>query len=146
MPCDTVNPTKPDSHAADASAPKAEATTTRSVWQPIETAPRDGQMILLWVRAVRYGEDDDGRPFESDCSSVDFGQWRELPDCDGYVEAFASPHGDAEHITHWMPLPAAPGAPVWLCTCGTPSLPGVLHRADRPCAAVADVPESESCK
>jgi len=26
----------------------------------------------------------------------------------------------------------------WLCTCGTPSLPSVLHRADRPCAAVRD--------
>jgi hypothetical protein len=31
----------------------------------------------------------------------------------------------------------APRQP-WLCTCGTPSLPGVLHRADRPCAAVRD--------
>jgi hypothetical protein len=69
-------------------------------------------MVLLWVRAVRYGEDDDGRPFESDCSGVDFGQWCALlDDGDGYVEAFASPHGDAQHITHWMPLPAPPEPP-----------------------------------
>jgi hypothetical protein len=27
---------------------------------------------------------------------------------------------------------------VWLCSCGSPELPGVLHRADRPCAAVRD--------
>jgi hypothetical protein len=27
---------------------------------------------------------------------------------------------------------------IWRCSCGTPSLPGVLHRADRPCAAVRD--------
>jgi hypothetical protein len=31
---------------------------------------------------------------------------------------------------------------VWLCTCGTPSLPGVLHRADRPCYRVE---ENQSC-
>jgi hypothetical protein len=29
----------------------------------------------------------------------------------------------------------------WLCTCGSPSLPGVLHRADRPCYRV----EGETC-
>lgn len=83
-----------------------------SEWQPIETVPRDGRMVLLWVRAVRYGEDDDGRQFESDCSGVDFGQWCALlDDGDGYVEAFASPHGDAQHITHWMPLPETPKEP-----------------------------------
>jgi len=26
--------------------------------------------------------------------------------------------------------------PVWLCSCGEPSKPGVLHRADRPCYRV----------
>jgi hypothetical protein len=31
---------------------------------------------------------------------------------------------------------------VWLCTCGEPATPGVLHRADRPCAAVRDEGEA----
>jgi hypothetical protein len=36
-------------------------------------------------------------------------------------------------------VPLSSGTPrVWLCTCGSPSLPGVLHRADRPCYRVED--------
>jgi len=27
---------------------------------------------------------------------------------------------------------------VWRCSCGSPSLPGVMHRADRPCYRVED--------
>lgn len=30
----------------------------------------------------------------------------------------------------------------WLCSCGSPSLPGVMHRADRPCYRVE---ENQSC-
>jgi hypothetical protein len=33
-------------------------------------------------------------------------------------------------------------SPVWRCSCGSPSLPGVLHRADRPCYRVE---ENQSC-
>jgi hypothetical protein len=85
-----VNPTKPDSHAADASHQKAEATTTRSA--DAACAHRDEPKACYRVRC-QLGDK---------CADDDM-----------------SPH-------------------VWLCTCGTPSLPGVLHRADRPCAAVRD--------
>ena len=80
-----------------------------SEWQPIETAPRDGSMFLVWVNAVRHGEDDEGRPFQQDCSTVDFAEWRTVDDY-GYPFYFGYPHGDQEYPTHWQPLPAAPAA------------------------------------
>jgi hypothetical protein len=79
----------------------------KSQWQPIETAPKDGRMFLGWVSAIQYGESDDGSPYETDVSDHDFCQWRDLPD-GGYFENMMGKVGDASHITHWMPLPAAP--------------------------------------
>jgi hypothetical protein len=81
---------------------------TAGAWQSIETAPKDGRMFLGWVDAVQYGESDDGRQFETDVSDHDFCQWREDHD-GGYFENMMGRVGDASHITHWMPLPAAPG-------------------------------------
>jgi hypothetical protein len=62
-------------------------------------------MFLGWVNAVQYGESDEGRQFEADVSDHDFCQWR---DHGGYFENMMGRVGDASHITHWMPLPAAP--------------------------------------
>lgn len=76
-------------------------------WQPIETAPKDGSMFLVWVNATKFGEDDEGRQFEQDCSQVDFAEWRTEGDI-GWVNYFAHPFADQEYVTHWMPLPAAP--------------------------------------
>lgn len=76
-------------------------------WQPIATAPKDGRMFLGWVAAVEYGESDEGRPFETDASDHDFCQWVKSGDY-GYFENMMGTVGDASHITHWMPLPAAP--------------------------------------
>lgn len=60
-----------------------------SEWQPIETAPKDGNEILLWV--VDLG----ARPafWENDvwCSPVD-----------GHTM-----YGNGE-VSHWMPLPEPP--------------------------------------
>lgn len=96
-------------------------------WQTIDTIPRDGRVVLLWVSAVRYGEDDDGRPFEQDCSVVDFGQWCALlDDGDGYADAYGAPHGDAQHVTHWMPLPAAPA----ISTLTKPAHPKPMTQAE----------------
>lgn len=80
----------------------------RNRWQPIATAPKDGSMFLAWVSAAHYGEDDEGRPFEKDCSTVDFACWRNVEGGEGYVDCMAAPHGDGYAATHWMPLPAAP--------------------------------------
>lgn len=55
-------------------------------WRPIETAPKDGQCILLWNGSVHVGE-------------WDYGEWS---------------HDDGTNIdviwdtTHWMPLPEPP--------------------------------------
>lgn len=84
-------------------------TEQREPWQPIETAPKDGTLFLGWISAVRYGETDEGQQYQHDVSQVDFCQWRAQPDMDcGWFEACAGRVGDAEEITHWMPLPAAP--------------------------------------
>ena len=69
-----------------------------SGWQPIETAPRDGTIILVWVDGecivVRWLKW---------CNSNDPGRW-ELTRTGSYAadgELYADP-------THWQPLPPAP--------------------------------------
>lgn len=76
-------------------------------WQPIETVPKDGRMVLCWVQAFRVGEDDEGRQHEADVSECDFGAWRNN-EHGGYFDAFAFPRAERESPTHWMPLPPAP--------------------------------------
>lgn len=79
-------------------------------WMPIETAPKDGSMFLIWVDGVVYGEDDEGQRFQQEESQVDFAQWRATDD-GGYLDCFGYPYPyDQGGATHWMPLPAAPGA------------------------------------
>lgn len=89
-------------------------------WQPIETAPKDGSMILL------------GRGPIEDCDAISVpGFWQEGWDdsiddmgCDsGFVDVHFQEFGGGRSFgaekyqrapnqpTHWMPLPAAPGAP-----------------------------------
>ena len=73
--------------------PPADAAVAMEQWQPIETAPKDGQAILVT----------DGR----DCYCV---EWDEEFDWwtvdDNKLGPFRL-RGSAP--THWMPLPAAPG-------------------------------------
>jgi hypothetical protein len=79
-------------------------------WQPIETAPKDGSMFLCWVWAIRQGEDDDGNPYEQDVSQVDFCSWRSQPDLGdvGWFDPYCGQIGEAQDVTHWMPLPPPP--------------------------------------
>jgi len=85
-------------HAVQAAQPVAPA--ARSGWQPIETAPRDGSMVLVndttpgwtpWV-AAHYLDGDEWQGWVYDDS----------------VGADNNPLGPRP--THWMPLPAAPKA------------------------------------
>jgi hypothetical protein len=54
-------------------------------WQPIETAPRDGQAILAWDENLTY-----------EIAYRQRGKWR------------YGPKGYSFNPTHWMPLPAPP--------------------------------------
>ena len=54
-----------------------------SEWQPIETAPKDGKLILLWVPGKEYG----------------LMKWEGI--WDDRLHGCRGP-------THWMPLPEPP--------------------------------------
>lgn len=79
-------------------------------WQPIETAPKDGSLFLCWVKAITYGESDDGQQYEVDVSQVDFCEWRTQPDIEdcGWFEPCCGQISDYQRVTHWMPLPPPP--------------------------------------
>lgn len=83
---------------------------TEPAWRPIESAPKDGTMVLCWVSAVQYGETDEGQQFQRDISQIDFGSWEDGLDGNGYFDPYCGQIGDQQHVTHWMPLPAAPEA------------------------------------
>jgi hypothetical protein len=63
-------------------------------WQPIETAPRDGRRVLVWIVDKRYT----GHAFAK--------LW--FHSRDGRLGGGAEGYNGAWNITHWMPLPAGP--------------------------------------
>lgn len=79
--------------APSAQAPQPEA---QPKWQPIETAPKDGSLQVLW-----WG------------GSVAFAKWLDNSKCKypwaGWQTPSLTPRPSGEP-THWMPLPAAPSA------------------------------------
>ena len=83
-------------------------------WMDIETAPKDGTMFLCWVSAERYSSaDGECSSYSHDVSQIDFCWWRsgpvELPEA-GYFDPACGQIGDAQDVTHWMPLPKPPVA------------------------------------
>lgn len=66
-----------------------------SEWQPIETAPKDGTIIDLWV--VELDCDDSGFRFAD-------AYWLE----GAWVDDFEEVDEAACRITHWMPRPEPP--------------------------------------
>lgn len=79
------------------------------VWQPIETAPRDGTPILIWQPGPHpFGDRSretaqDGLIVEYDDQRWAIGYWRPRGGWGNRNSAKVEP-------THWMPLPAPPGA------------------------------------
>ena len=73
-----------------------------SDWQPIETAPKDGTIVDLWVYGDRCtncfwctGEEFDDEDYTP--------HWRQQ-----YSEAAGPSFGLDAEPTHWMPLPPPP--------------------------------------
>lgn len=60
-----------------------------SEWQPIDTAPKDGTELLLWLGELVVGTFVTG----SDDYDMATGWWS---------------NGERVHPSHWMPLPAPP--------------------------------------
>lgn len=79
-------------------------------WRPIDSIPKDGSHVLVWVQAVQCGEDDEGAPIEKDVSFCDIGWWRTATDPVeyGYFDYGAMHTYDAEYVTHWQPMPLPP--------------------------------------
>jgi hypothetical protein len=62
-----------------------------SEWQPIETAPKDGSVILAWRKHATIPMIVGFDP--------SYGEWEDVYNYNG-VHVY--------HITHWMPLPEPP--------------------------------------
>jgi len=76
-----------------------------SEWQPIETAPKDGTPVLIFVPAYT-------RPTLGDFPAVmQVAHWYGFA---GGEFAWTEVHGEGYETyepTHWMPLPGAPSSP-----------------------------------
>jgi len=153
-----MNPTKPDTQPENLSAEKAEATTTRSAKVyiagpmtgidelnfPLFNAEAARLRALGWEVTNPAEVQPDQTAQWIDCMLDDIPA---LMSCDvvALLPGWETSKGARiEHcvaLNHGMEVVMAADlvtGPWWLCSCGSPSLPGVLHRADRPCAAVRD--------
>lgn len=106
----TLQPHELGKHIADVMRERLEAQAAPA-WQPIETAPKDGETLLLGYRN-KHGH---WRTVRGQWMSEDYIQeyWEE-PDngspgwFEDSVEADDVPNCWPIEPTHWMPLPAAP--------------------------------------
>ena len=80
----------------DTLAPNCKKLLDKHEWRPIETAPRDGTLVL--VRGEKPDEVEVAEWFQWNHSSKNTGDWTRRG-CDAF---------DFDP-THWMPLPLAPG-------------------------------------
>jgi hypothetical protein len=86
----------------------------RSEWQPIETAPKDGSVVDLWVPSYRQVND-----YLVEGHRVAACRWNDGWGDGGFWEAkFVEVDSftpldsiDGQQPTHWMPLPEPPSIP-----------------------------------
>lgn len=93
--------------------PKVESIAGQAQWISVDDdrKPEVRKPILLFVRTLTRGEDDDGRPYETEGEQVEMGEYRKMDGYDVYYfDCYTSPMSDNDWITHWMPLPKAPAS------------------------------------
>jgi hypothetical protein len=73
----------------------------RSQWQPIATAPKDGTLVLLYIRHL-FGHHD--RSFDAARWNAEKEEWI----YDAYPSGEVVEVWGHEWATHWQPLPAPP--------------------------------------
>jgi hypothetical protein len=71
-----------------------------SEWQPIETAPKDGRVVIAYQPGGVYGNGISypasvGTTYWRDADSLNPGHW-------------TGPYNPRDYPTHWMPLPEPP--------------------------------------
>lgn len=101
--------------AIDALRAENEALRAELEWKPIETAPRDATVVLLWT--------DDGFPVAGGYAKYDDPdfQWEGWIYADPLLSE-ADPEGPLP--THWMPLPPRPEARYTITAAGRAALAG----------------------
>jgi len=101
--CDDI---EPKAHAALRASAKGEAEFRREAWRPIETAPKDGTLIVLHVDWERLSVVGYFGPMKHDPhDSVDNQHtWRVAWDESRIADGYDAP-------THWQPLPPPPISP-----------------------------------
>jgi hypothetical protein len=77
-------------------------------WMPIETAPKDGTRVMLWMEPMN-----DARFKPTDGPHAVFGTWVVWSDAmkrDGMRDGWSWYGSPLHWPTHWAPLPAPPSA------------------------------------
>lgn len=77
-------------------------------WRPIETAPRDGTQIDLWLTSPKGALSTGGYRRVSDCWFSDSKWW--LYDETKYATDSANCRSEVWNVTHWMKRPEPPFA------------------------------------
>ncbi len=76
------------------------------VWQPIDTAPKDGSKVDLWITPPNGALTTGGYGRVSDCW-FSGGKWW-LYDETKYASDAGNCRSEVWHVTHWMPRPDPP--------------------------------------
>lgn len=83
-------------------------------WQPIETAPKDGRRILVWVPesenvlSVYWDDRFTFRFDEEKAESADYQGEHEGAWTDDAVKSFSYEEKESYQPSHWMPVPLPP--------------------------------------